>query len=146
MAHITREEVVDILQRSDDLEQPASVPDDLSDLDLSGLDFSRGFLLHNIRFDRAKLCGARFCGKWIKDASFVGADLEGADFENAILQQVNFTGAKLDRANLRGARIEGAIISQAQLSLATTGISSSQVWDIAAVVFRILRILGALFK
>jgi uncharacterized protein YjbI with pentapeptide repeats len=74
---------------------------DLSDLDLSGLDFRK-----------ANLRGASLFGSKLVQADFRGATLEGANLNGAWLMGTDFTGADLHRASLLSVVVLGGAVKK----------------------------------
>lgn len=85
-------------------------PDDLSGIDLVGIDFSgRSLVGANFAFSTCKDC--KFVGCDLSQANFEGADLYRCDFSHAILYAVTFDNANLTRADFTGACIYGWLLN-----------------------------------
>lgn len=78
--------------------------ENLSGLDLSGLDFSNA-ICRNTNFEKANL----------KEVNFSGADLSGSNLARCGLAELNFQGAKLVNADLSGADLSSADLRDAVL-------------------------------
>ncbi|TWU60310.1 Serine/threonine-protein kinase B [Rubripirellula tenax] len=78
---------------------------DLSDVNLSGADFSECWL--EASFDNADLSNARLTKANLKCSSFVNAKLTGADFRGSALCAADFTGAVFDGAMFEDAYMYG---------------------------------------
>lgn len=77
----------------------------LSDLDLSGVDLRRAFLLDT------KLCGTNLRKAKLNEAYLAGADLNEADLSKADLRGVYFNGANLSSANFSRALLSNATLN-----------------------------------
>jgi len=90
------------------MSKPNMVGADLTDEDLSGLDFSR-FNLCCARFDGSNLDGASFRSSKLQRTSFTECNLNAVDFTKANLTSSNFSRANLSRVILLDAKIENLI-------------------------------------
>ena len=123
------------------IEHPSKIPslrgEDLSNLDLSGVNFSgMPFLWANLsgailcganlnkalltwtNFTGATLCGATFVLSSCMWANFAGANLCGANLCNSDFLFANFSGAHLPGANLSWTTLSSANLSNAKLEIA----------------------------
>ena len=93
---------------------------DLSELDLSGCDFSEGDLI-GADLSRTNLSGARFSGAWMAHVSLSGCRLDGTDFSGAALGCANLTGSRgagtlFDKAVLSGAVFTGCDLTEGRFA------------------------------
>ena len=100
-AEMSVEQVKSALQRAS-----AEAPADLRGKDLSDLDLSR------LDFRHANLRGASFFGSKLVLADFRGATLEGANLNGAWLMGTDFTGANLTRASLLSVVVLGGEVKK----------------------------------
>jgi uncharacterized protein YjbI with pentapeptide repeats len=100
--------------------KPSLVEEDLSDLDLEGVNLGEADLtnaelydtdLSNANLKMALLTEADFSG-----ARLAGAELYKADLSKAFLNEVDLSGTYLAAANLSGADLRGAKLHRANLS------------------------------
>lgn len=86
----------------------------LSDLDLSGLDFSNANLKMASIID-SNISGANFQGSNLTEARLVGSDFSGANLRGANLWRADLRGANLSGANMLGADLSYANMENASL-------------------------------
>jgi uncharacterized protein YjbI with pentapeptide repeats len=90
-----------------------SDPDcDLSGVCLDGADFSRSFIIANLR--GASLRGVRFREANVKTCNFNEANLREADFTGAALCATTFLGADLEGAKFTGAYVHSYVLKEGE--------------------------------
>ena len=94
--------------------EPGGKRADLSDADLSGVDF-RDADLRDAILSRADLSGVDFRDADLRGAILSGADLFGVDFRDADLRDADLSDADLSGVDFRGVDFRGAILSRAIL-------------------------------
>ena len=98
-ATLSKEEVLQILKNSS-REKPAYLwGKNLTNLDLSNVDFK----------------GANLSASWMNNTNFSGADLSGTNLDIAFMYKANLKGAKLDNASMFSTQMLGADLSMASL-------------------------------
>ncbi len=145
LAPLTRERVIDLLQRGQSLAEYDFTGADLSGLDMSGADLRKALLI-DVNFTRATLdnagldmalvsncdlTGASLKGGRIKMTTFlrsklVHAQLQNSQWSNVTVKDSDFTDADFSDADLRLAvmqksRFENAVFSNASFYLAIIG-------------------------
>lgn len=107
---LTRQQVIDALAQGTDRSPANFTGDDLSRLDLSGLDFKQANLT------RARLVETNFSHAKMFGVTLTGAVARDADFSNAVLDVAVMRGTDLTHADLRGASLYAAIMIGADLT------------------------------
>ncbi|HHT9126994.1 MAG TPA: pentapeptide repeat-containing protein [Candidatus Brocadiia bacterium] len=124
MAKLTREEVIDRVERGESL-----AGEDLSGLALSGANLSHATLRD------ANLSNANLCWTNLIEANLHGANLSHATLHDANLSNANLSWTNLIEANLRGSSLCSANLEDADLSGADlTGVN---IYNIATTDWKI---------
>jgi uncharacterized protein YjbI with pentapeptide repeats len=108
-----------------DLSQATLASIDLSNLDLSGDNFSQAVLVQS-KFRNSKLIGTNFSYARLEGADLTGADLSDAGFAGANLSGADLTGVEVTSetklgSNLEGAKFSNEILSRANIAGAILG-------------------------
>ena len=120
---------------------------DLSELDLSGTDFS-GCVLKNIVFAEEKsgkqLNNLDFKGATLNNVSFAGAALTKCDFDGSktTLEGVSFKNSKLDKCRFRGTRISWADFRYSEINNVTFEESHIAYCDFYRALFTGINMFG----
>ncbi|MGE5810767.1 MAG: DUF2169 domain-containing protein [Ignavibacteria bacterium] len=106
---LTRELLIERVNRKESFEGEDLRGIDLSELNLSGLVFQNA-IISNVNLKNSDLSNSDFTGA---DLSFT--DLSGAKLNNAFIKEADLTKSILTNSNLSGAMIEGSIFEEAKM-------------------------------
>lgn len=105
----TKEEVLKLCKKGEELEDA-----DLSNMDLSNIDLSKAYLA-GVNFQNSNLRNSNLSYANLMKANFSNANLYNANLSFANLEMANFYKAVLIKANLKGTNIEKAFLEFAKI-------------------------------